>query len=87
MFGKPLISAEIGTGTTFVNIDKLTGIVIPPSDAQALSRAMDTLGNNTHLAASYGLNAQKRYEQFFTAGRMADEYLKLYEMLLASRRS
>ncbi len=83
MFGKPLISAEIGTGTTFVNIDKLTGIVVPPSDPRALSRAMDTLGSNKHLAVSYGLNAQKRYEQFFTAKRMADEYCKLYEELLA----
>lgn len=86
MFGKPLISAEIGTGTTFVNIDKLTGIVVPPSDPQALSRAMDTLANNRRLAASYGLNAQQRYEQFFNADRMAAQYYELYAEMLAQRR-
>ncbi|MES2901326.1 MAG: glycosyltransferase, partial [Pseudomonadota bacterium] len=30
MYGKPMISSEIGTGTTYINIDGDTGIVVPP---------------------------------------------------------
>ncbi len=30
MYGKPLISSEIGTGTTYINIDNETGLVAPP---------------------------------------------------------
>jgi glycosyltransferase involved in cell wall biosynthesis len=47
MYGKPLISSEIGTGTTYINIDKETGIVVPPSDPAALRQAMDYLWEKT----------------------------------------
>ena len=38
MFGKPLISSEIGTGTTYINIDGKTGVVVPPSDQMLYAR-------------------------------------------------
>ncbi|MBV6820338.1 glycosyltransferase, partial [Rahnella sp. PD12R] len=50
IFSKPLISCEIGTGTTFINIDKETGIVIEPSNCDELKKAMDTLWNSPVLA-------------------------------------
>ena len=40
MYGKPMISSEIGTGTTFINIGNETGLVVPPSDPAALRQAM-----------------------------------------------
>src|SRR5690606_28389959 len=39
MFGKPMISSEIGTGTSYINISGQTGLVVPPSDAAALRAA------------------------------------------------
>lgn len=81
MFGKPLISAEIGTGTSFVNSHEETGIVIPPSNPDALAQAMNTLADDNGPAAQYGKNAQARYEQYFTADRMAQMYLELYQKL------
>ncbi|PKD78411.1 glycosyltransferase, partial [Escherichia coli] len=36
MYRKPMISSEIGTGTTFINVNDQTGLVIPPSDPSAL---------------------------------------------------
>ena len=41
MAGKPMISCEIGTGTSYVNVNGETGITIPPSDPQALASAVD----------------------------------------------
>jgi len=85
MYGKPLISCEIGTGTTFINIHNETGIVIPPRDPEALALAMLTLWNNPILAARFGANALDRYERFFRADTMVGAYHALYGSLLASR--
>jgi glycosyltransferase involved in cell wall biosynthesis len=81
MFGKPLISCEIGTGTTFINIDRLTGLVVPPSDSIALSNAMTWLWNHPEQAAEMGKKANSRYKELFTAKRMAQSYLELYHKL------
>jgi len=43
MYGKPMISREIGTGTTYINIGGETGLVVPPSDSMALRQAMSYL--------------------------------------------
>ena len=54
MFGKPLISSEIGTGSSYVNIDGVTGIVVPPNDPVALRDAMRRLGQDEALATKMG---------------------------------
>ena len=81
-YGKPLISCEIGTGTTYVNIDKETGIVVPPSEPAALRQAMDYLWNNPEEAKTMGQRAEARYCKLFTTGKMARSYLALYKKLL-----
>ncbi len=86
MFGKPMISSEIGTGTTFVNISGETGLVVPPSDAQALRDAMTRLWCHPEEAAEMGMRAKLRYQRFFTAEKMADSYIKLYRKLVAPPR-
>ena len=42
MRGKPLISTELGTGTSYANKHNETGLVVPPKDVRALS-ALDFL--------------------------------------------
>lgn len=81
MFGKPMISCEIGTGTSYVNQNGQTGIVVPPQDPEALSRAMQTIANDGELARTFGSNARKRYVKHFTADKMALEYVKNYTSL------
>jgi rhamnosyl/mannosyltransferase len=85
MFGKPMISSEIGTGTTYINIHQQTGLVVPPSDADALREAMRTLWDNPELAREMGSRAEARYWQLFTAEQMADNYASLYQELVARR--
>ena len=82
MYGKPLISSEIGTGTTYINIDGETGMVVPPSDPGALREAMDYLWNNPRAAKKMGERAEKRYWDLFTADKMAKSYVDLYQSLL-----
>lgn len=79
---KPLISCEIGTGTSFVNIDKETGLVIEPSSPTALRKAMQFLIENPNKALEFGVNAEKRYWQLFTAEKQAQAYLEVYKEML-----
>ena len=63
MYGKPMISSEIGTGTTYINIHGETGLVVPPSDPQAFGEAMRTLWDNPALAQAMGERAEARYQR------------------------
>ena len=83
MFGKPMISSEIGTGTTYINIDKEAGVVVPPSDSVALRKAMDYLWSNPGEAKRMGENAENRYWKLFTAEKMTQSYFELYKQLIA----
>jgi rhamnosyl/mannosyltransferase len=85
MFGKPMISSEIGTGTTFINIANETGLVVPPSDAPALRAAMDRMWDDPSMALSMGLCARLRYQQYFTADQMVDSYVDLYRKVINAR--
>ena len=82
MFGKPMISTDIGTGTTFVNIENETGLVIPPDDAFALKNAMKHLWENPEIASDMGQKAASRYWINFTADKMVSSYVGLYSKLM-----
>ena len=87
MYGKPMISSEIGTGTTYINIHQETGLVVPPSDPQAFGEAMRALWDNPALAQAMGQRAEARYHELFTAERMAASYNALYHELVARHAS
>ncbi len=78
MFGKPMVTCEIGTGTSFVNIDRRTGLVVPPDNPEALAGAMRALQNDADLGRDLGHSARARYESELTADRMVDRYVTLY---------
>lgn len=79
--GRPMISCELGTGTTFVNLHNVTGLAVPAADAGALARAMMTMANAGEASLQMGKNAQARFEAMFTADAMATRYLALYRKL------
>jgi glycosyltransferase involved in cell wall biosynthesis len=81
MFGKALISAEIGTGTSYVNVSEDTGLVAPPANALALRTAMARIWSDDVLAARLGTNARTRFESMFTADQMISSYVDLYRRL------
>jgi rhamnosyl/mannosyltransferase len=82
MLGKPMISCEIGTGTSFINQDKVTGFSVSPEDPKALSDAMNKLFQNPDLRQKMGKKAKERYQSIFTADRMVKSYVKLYQSLV-----
>ncbi len=87
MYGKPMISSEIGTGTTYINIDNETGLVVPPDDPAAFGAAMRTLWEQPERAAEMGRRAEARYWELFTAETMARNYHALYAELAGRKRA
>lgn len=82
MYGKPMISCEIGSGTSYINLHGETGLVVPPSNAPALREAMVELWGYPVRAAEMGQRAVERYRAFFTAERMGRQMAALYDELL-----
>lgn len=87
MYGKPLISTEVGSGTSHVNVDNETGIVVPPGSAPALRKAMNQLHDNPDTAAAMGRRARERYDMLFTGDLMAGRYAEIYRTLLEEHAS
>jgi rhamnosyl/mannosyltransferase len=82
MSSKPLISAEIGSGTSHINIHEETGLVIPPGCPRALREAMDFLYYNPRRAREMGGRARQRYEKLFTGKTMGARYAETYRQVL-----
>lgn len=83
LFAKPMISCEIGTGTTFVNQQEVTGLVVPPHAPFALRAALQRLWENEAECAAFGQAARTRFEQLFTAEVMCANTVAVYEQVLA----
>lgn len=82
MMRLPLITCEIATGTSFVNQAEVTGLVVPPADSDALAHAMRLLYEDANLCETMGLAGHARFMGFFTAQKMASEYMGIYQELL-----
>lgn len=74
--GKPVISTELGTGTSFVNQDGVTGFVVPSKNSQALAQAIKKIIENTKILEEFGKNAQERVRVYFSLEKMLEEVRK-----------
>ncbi len=79
---KPLISCEIGTGTSWVNLNNKTGLVVPPADPDALAAAVIRLSSDDVLCRKFGHNAYQRWLNLFTPEIIGKQYSDLYIRLL-----
>ena len=81
MMGKPMVSCEIGTGTSYVNLHEQTGFVVAPEQPAELADAMNALLLDDSLTNSMGLAARKRYETIFSGKALGDAYSSVYREL------
>lgn len=82
MYAKPMISCEIGTGTTYVNIHEETGLAVPPNAPLALREAMRRLWDSPEQTYRMGINARARFEKLFTAEHMCVSTAQVYRDVL-----
>lgn len=85
MYGKPMISCEIGTGTTYINTHGKTGLVVPPNDPGAFRDAMRWIWENSVAASEMGRQAEARFWELFSAESMGCRWHSLYRDLLAEQ--
>ena len=65
---------------------RVNGLLVPPSDSDALTAALEQLIDDPALRQSFGKNGRALVLQDFTLRRVVDETLALYQSLLASAR-
>jgi rhamnosyl/mannosyltransferase len=76
--GLPVVSTELGTGTSVVNQHGKTGFVVLPADPHALARALQVLLANDDLRRFMGNQARERVLAHYTHDQMIDGTLAVY---------
>ena len=79
--GKPVISTELGTGTSFSNQDGITGFVVPPKNSQALAQAIKKILENKKMAQELGQNASKRVSEELSLEKMLEKISRVYKSI------
>jgi glycosyltransferase involved in cell wall biosynthesis len=79
--GLPMVVTDVG-GNAEAVIDGVTGLVVPPRNADALGSAILKLAQDARLRQSMGEKGRKRVERYFTIDRCVANYARLYAGLL-----
>ena len=82
--GTPIVATTAG-GIPEVVRDGVDGLLVPPGDAAALSRAIAELLRDRYKAHDLATAATKRVETEFPVSRMVEETLAVYGAILAER--
>ena len=81
--GKPVVSTNLPSGVPWVNQHMQSGLVVEPGDVGALQSAIRALLSDHERREQLGRGAMRRVQAEFTARRMADRTIALYEEVLA----
>jgi glycosyltransferase involved in cell wall biosynthesis len=83
--GKPVVSTAVGGVPELV--EDGCGLLVPPLDAQALSKAMSHMLENPSARKSMGEKSARRAVERFDLKVMTEAYEDLYKKLVAGDRS
>jgi glycosyltransferase involved in cell wall biosynthesis len=81
--GLPVISTELGTGTSVINTDGETGLVVPPGQPGLLAAAINRILSDDELKARMGRAALARVSALFSREQMLDRTASFYREALA----
>lgn len=77
--GAPVVSTNLPTGVPWVNQHDVTGLVVPPGDADALAHAMRALLEDDGRRERLGAQASDRADRLFSLERMVASFRSLIE--------
>lgn len=80
--GLPCLTTELGTGTSFVVQDGVTGRVVPPQQPEALAAAIQELARQPELCQKMGQAGQERARREFGLVQMVEKVLGVYTAVL-----
>jgi rhamnosyl/mannosyltransferase len=82
----PIVATDIAaSGVPWVNVHGETGWNVPVEDPIALADAINGLLDDPARAKALGENGRRRLETHFTADRMVERTLEVYERVMAGR--
>ncbi|MBS1811277.1 MAG: glycosyltransferase family 4 protein [Acidobacteria bacterium] len=73
----PVIASDVGAISD--EVTATTGILVPPGSVSALATAMLQLAENVNIRKQMGLDARKRYEQYFSPEAVLPLLLRNYK--------
>ena len=76
--GKPLITADLKSGVTEVNVKGVTGEVFEKSNVYQLAEILKKFKSDDKLCDRLGFQNQKRYKELYTRKLFGEKYTKLY---------
>jgi rhamnosyl/mannosyltransferase len=76
--GKPVINTALPTGVTYVSMDGVTGLTVPPGSPMALSAAINRLLDDSAMARDFGLAGKERVRTLFDAHAMVQSVFGIY---------
>lgn len=82
--GLPVVNTDIDTGVPEVSVNGETGLTVTPGDVSELSNAISLLLERRDLREAFGVAATARVQAMFSADRMADRTMALYQNVLAA---
>jgi rhamnosyl/mannosyltransferase len=81
--GLPAVTTELGTGTSYVNLEGETGYVVPPENSGALAEGLRKVLSDPGHRRMLGENAKLRVEREFGLDQMVEKILDGYRAALA----
>lgn len=82
--GKPVVSTNVfGSGISFANKNGETGLVVPPRDAEQLSKSIISILADGNLRKLFGRNSKLRVKKYFSKDLMVKRTLDIYKSILA----
>ncbi len=79
--GKPVVSSDLPSGVTYVNVDGETGLTFHVGDDTALADACNRLLSDTALRGRLGENARRRTFEKFSYTALRDAAVPFFERL------
>jgi glycosyltransferase involved in cell wall biosynthesis len=78
--GLPIVSTAVGAVPNLL-VNGMSGVLVRPNDADAISNAMESLLGDRHLRQAMGRAAARRARENFDVANMVRAYEELYESL------
>jgi glycosyltransferase involved in cell wall biosynthesis len=82
--GVPVIATRVGAIDEVLE-EGVTGLIVPPEDAEALAEAVESLARDPARAREMGATGRRRVEERYGLERCADAHARAYGLAVAHR--
>lgn len=82
--GLPCVTSEVGSGTSWVVQEGVTGRVVPPSDPVALAGVLEAAARDRPMLAAWGAAGRERVSTHFSEAHMVAAVQRVYDTVRRS---